>query len=211
MRNRITYLKFKEAFREYPIISTKDINKTYPEMRKRSLHEWVEKGYLKRIIKSYYTPSDKKVDEFLIYYTANKIYDPSYISLQSALNYYGLIPEFVPQITSVSSKKTTVLKTNFSNFIYSSIKESLFFGYDLITNTSVDYRVKMAYPEKALLDFFYLNPDVDNEDRFYELRINPLLFKEKFNLERFNNYLTLYNVKSLNRRANKFLEYIKNA
>lgn len=62
-------------------------------------------------------------------YIANKIYKPSYISLQYALSHYGMIPEAVMQVTSVTSLKTMQFKNEFGEYFYQTVKPELMFGY----------------------------------------------------------------------------------
>ncbi len=208
MRNNITFLQFKNALIDFPVFSMTDIYKAFPNIHRRRLHEWVGRGLLKRIVKGYYIFSDVLVDEGLMYSTANRIYDPSYISLQSALNWYGLIPEFVPQITSVSTKKTTTLSTSVGSFAYSSVKESLMFGYDVLLLGDGGYKIKMAYPEKAILDLLYLNSHIDSVEHLLELRLNSEIFREKVRPDILAQYLNFFSNKSLSKRVNILLDFM---
>ncbi len=208
MRNNLTFLQFKNALKDFPVFSTTDIYKAFPNIHRRRLHEWVGRGLLKRIVKGYYIFSDVPIEEGLIYSTANRIYDPSYISLQSALNWYGLIPEFIPQITSVSTKKTTTLSTSIGSFAYSSVKESLMFGYDVLLLGDRGYKIKMAYPEKAILDLLYLNTHLNSVDHFFELRLNSEMFREKVRPDVLSQYLSFFSNKSLSKRVNILLNFM---
>jgi predicted transcriptional regulator of viral defense system len=140
---------------------------------------------------------------------ANKIYDPSYISFEMALSYYDLIPETVYQITSASSRKTQAFKTDLASFSYRKIKPELMFGYALQKLGS--YNFKIAEPEKAVLDFFYLNSRLKSEGDFEELRINADEFQKKVNVGKLKKYLKLFSNKSLERRINNFLTFISHA
>lgn len=88
------------------------------------------------------------------YFIANKIYRPSYISLETALSYYGIIPETVYSITSVTSKPTREFDALGMSFMYTRIKQATFRGY--ITQKEDDYAYFIAEPEKALADYLYL-------------------------------------------------------
>lgn len=81
---------------------------------------------------------------------ANFIYGPSYISLESALSFYGIIDQFPYQITSITFRKARNFEVNGKNFVYSHIKRSLFLDY----RKENDYLI--ATPQKAVFDFFYL-------------------------------------------------------
>ncbi len=67
------------------------------------LHRYTKRGLLKRLKKGLYTLRGTNLPEL---YVANKLYEPSYISLEFALSYYGVIPESVYKITSVSNRTT---------------------------------------------------------------------------------------------------------
>lgn len=79
---------------------------------------------------------------------------PSYISLQTALYYHGMISQ-IPVITYViSTARTTTYETVLGAFSIHHVSASYFFGYESVG----EHNVKMATPEKALLDFLYLSP-----------------------------------------------------
>jgi predicted transcriptional regulator of viral defense system len=79
---------------------------------------------------------------------------PSYISLQSALFFHGMISQIPETIYSVSVARTKLYKTPLGTFSIHHINPTFFFGYQL----SQKSRIKMATPEKALLDFLYMQP-----------------------------------------------------
>ena len=104
---------------------------------------------------------------------ANHLVRPSYVSLQSALAHYGLIPEFVTVVTSVTTSRPGRWSNSFGDYDYRHIKTDLFFGYQ-----SVDFgggqKALMAVPEKALLDLLYLQPGSDKPAYLRELRLENL-------------------------------------
>ena len=82
---------------------------------------------------------------------ACKIYGPSYISFETAMEYYGLIPERVQQIISVVDGRPVSHQTELNRYLYHSQKRQLFsLGMGLIFME--DEPIPMAIPEKALLD-----------------------------------------------------------
>ncbi len=97
-----------------------------------------------------YMIKDSYVSQFFI---ANKLYEPSYISLSSALSYYGIILETVYACTSVTAKTSRELKTPKGDFIYQRIKKTAFTGYGLRLIDKEN--VLIAEPEKALADYLY--------------------------------------------------------
>ena len=79
---------------------------------------------------------------------------PCYISMQSALYYHGMISQ-IPAITySVSPARTHIYKTPLGTFSIHHINPTFFLGYEPVGKSGI----KMATPEKALLDFLYLGP-----------------------------------------------------
>ncbi len=77
------------------------------------------------------------------------LYPSSYISFESALNYYGILPQISYEITSVTVKKTKVKIFNEKTFSYLHIKKTLFWGYEKRNDFLI------ALPEKALSDQLY--------------------------------------------------------
>mgnify|MGYP001594647691 CR=1 FL=1 len=119
-----------------------------------NLNYWIKKlirdGFIIQIKKGFYIPSFYKAKgESYFASIANIARYPSYVSLEYALAKYGLIPESVFAITSVTTKSSRVYRSRVATFIYRSIKEDLFFGYS-------KEGPKIAYPYKALFDFLYL-------------------------------------------------------
>jgi len=95
----------------------------------------------------------KKLDPFILpeYLTAPF---PSYISLQSALYYHGMISQIPAVVYAVSLARTRKYKTPLGTISVHHLNPDFFFGFDVIPKT----QIKIATPEKALLDIFYLFP-----------------------------------------------------
>jgi predicted transcriptional regulator of viral defense system len=203
------FLELKNELKEFPIFSLNDIKNIDPAFHRRRLNEWQDKGYIKKIIRGYYLFSDIGVDEEILFKISNQIYYPSYVSLQSALSYYNLIPESVYGITAISTRKTYHFNTTLGEFSFRSIKPQLFFGYRLIKNKN--YFVKIASIEKALLDYFYLHPNLQTASDFDSLRINQEVLIEQVNEKKLNEHLGKYNQKRLSKRINDFWRHLKNA
>ncbi len=202
----MNYLTFKEQLINFIAFNLTDIRKIDSGFDLRRLSEWQEKGYIKMIRRGYYVFSDLQINESVLYLIANKIYAPSYVSLELALAHYNLIPEAVYGIMSVSSRKTNHFVTAFGEFIYHHIKPQLIFGYRLVNYHGHNF--KIAEPEKAILDFFYLNAHLNTEDDFAGLRINGEEFKEQTNIDKLQRYLAAFNNKRLEKRINRFLKHI---
>lgn len=203
------YLDFKEALKDFTVFSLVEIKKIDSRFHRRRLNDWQEKGYIKKIIKGYYIFSDLKIDENILFEIANKIHRPSCVSLEMALSYYHLIPESIYAITSVSSRRPGKYETPAAVFTYKRIKPALFFGYELVENQGRRY--KIAAPEKAVLDYFYLNPHLNSASDFDGLRIDVDSFQARIDEAKLNSFLERFSQRRLSKRVRSFFEYIKHA
>jgi len=199
-------LAFKEKFKDFVAFNLSDIRKIEATFDLRRLNEWQAKGYIKMLRRGHYVFSGLEINDSVLFLLANKIYAPSYVSLEMALAYYNLIPEAVYGITSVASRKTNYFKTDFGEFIYRHIKPQLMFGYKLIGYQGKIF--KLAEPEKAVLDFFYLNTHIEAKEDFEGLRFNSEEFVENSDKNKFKDYLSAFENKKLAQRVNTFLRYI---
>jgi predicted transcriptional regulator of viral defense system len=111
---------------------------------------------------------------------ANSIQPGSYVSLQSALAYYGLIPEYVAQTLSVSTLRPSRWRNQLGEFRFQHLAPHFFFGYQQVT-LAPGQEAFVAFPEKALLDLVHLTPDGDNPLYLAGLRLQNL---EHLDLER---------------------------
>jgi len=123
----------------------------------KKIHELMKAGVLKGIKKGLYIFSPEYAEgpvskEVL----ANLIYGPSYISLEYALAHYGLIPERVETVTSVTPKRNKFFQTSIGVFTYRKLAVAKYReGVELVSITP-GRTVFMASPEKALLDYIVL-------------------------------------------------------
>lgn len=202
------YLELKTQLKDFPVFSIKDIEKVDSSFHKQRLSEWQKKDYVKKICKGFYIFSDLAINEPTLFTIANRVYEPSYISLEMALSIYGIIPEAVYGITSATSQKTKNLKSPVGDFIYRHIQPDFMFGYELREHDGHHYQI--AELEKAILDYLYLNSKINDNESFEGMRFNVSELKERLNIEKFNKYLEAFHNKSLARRAKKFLTYINN-
>lgn len=203
------YIELREKLAKYLVFSLQDIKKIDQKFYRTRLNEWQNQGYIKKIRRGYYRFADQNLNEPVLFHIANKIYSPSYISLEMAMSNFRLIPESVYGITSATTNKTNHFKTEIGEFIYHHLKDELMFGYKLVNFGDKSY--KMAEIEKAVLDFFYLNPHRSTEADFFELRINKEEFKAQVDNKKLLRYLASFNNKSLEKIINKFLKYINYA
>ena len=202
----MNFIQFKNSLRDFQVFSVADIRAAHRGFDRRRLSEWQKKGYIIKIIKGFYIFSDVDINEPMLWAIANKIYKPSYISFESAMSHYRLIPESIFMITSASSRRTNMFETPLAKFSYRTIKPALFFGYSLLSDGT-----KMAYMEKAILDFFYLNPSVQSADDFASLRLNREEIQVRVNMELLRGFLERFNHKRLSKTIKHFLGWLNYA
>jgi len=144
------------------------------ERIKQQLVRWVKAGRVIQLRRGVYTLAEpyRRVNPhpFLI---ANRLKKASYISLQSALAYYGMIPEYVPVVTSITTGRPERLHTKLGGFIFKHIKKPLFKGFGEVEVASSQFAF-IGTPEKAFLDLVYLTPNADTEGYLNELRLQNL-------------------------------------
>jgi len=201
----MNYLEFEKALKTFPVFSVKDIQKRFPGFDSRRLVEWQQKGYLLKIKRGYYCFSERNRGEHFLYLAANKIYSPSYISFESALAYYNLIPEGVFTTISATTKNTANYSTSLGDFSYRHIKSALFFGYRLLKEK--DFTIKIAEPEKVILDYFYINK-INSFEEIKAIRFNKIIAKEIISFDKLRTYQKVFNSKILENRIQMFIQII---
>jgi len=206
----MNYIAFKSLFKDFTIFSLNDIKSVDPGFHRRRLNDWQEKGYIAKVLKQYYIFSDLQLNENILFEIANRIYAPSYISLEMAFSYYGLIPEAVHGITSVTTRVTRVFTTHVGRFGYRTIKPKLYFGYTIETY-GANKRFNIASPEKAILDYFYLNPSLKEEKDYESLRFNKDSFSRHVTESTLFGYLERFSQNSLTRRLERFWDFMSHA
>ena len=155
-------MKFKELYKflektKCYILSFKDLLSIFPDEKngnlKKIVYRWKKSGWLQYLKKGLYELSYPK--DFLIpdEYVANKLYSPSYISLETVLSSHSIIPEVAMAVTSVTTKPTRNFKNKHGLFIYRTLKSSCYSGY-YVKKIGV-FDILVAEPEKALMDFLY--------------------------------------------------------
>jgi predicted transcriptional regulator of viral defense system len=199
------YIEFKNKFAKLPLISLLEIQKGFPNLDKRRLFEWTKKGYIENVKRGFYRFTDQSKSQELLYFTANKIYSPSYISLETALAYYQVIPEEVFSTTSISTLNTTQITSSLGYFSYRNLKKPLLFGYKFIQLNGLT--ICMASLEKAILDYLYLHSQLNTVDDFEALRWDKEALKQ-LDIELFFDYLHLFNSKTLTKRTQILKKYI---
>ena len=153
------YKAFRERVQGLPVFASSLIGTLGPNSGnlKLQLSLWKKKGLVIPLRKGLYVlnPADRRMEPSP-FYLANQMMIPSYVSLESALAYYGLVPEFVAALTSVTVRKTCRFENSFGLFTYQHVKPKAFTGFERIRE-SEKVPFLMAVPEKAVADFLYLN------------------------------------------------------
>jgi len=200
-------MNFIEFRRKMFDLACFNINQVYawqPDFNRNNLVRWTNRGLIIRLKQGYYTFPEYKGKADYPFYFANRIYRPSYISLHTALSFYGMIPEAVVQITSVTSLKTASFSNAFGEYSYQSEKEELMFGYDL--RPMEDGRTLMfARPEKALLDLLYLYPFYDSTQELEELRLDESYLNEDLSRDILQEYTSRFENKALEQRVQRLI------
>lgn len=159
---------------------------------RRFIYRNVENEIVDKVKNGLYFLKDNRPHNFFI---ANKTYIPSYISLETALSYYHIIPETIYSVTSITSKSTREFNYGDIIFSYQKIKKNAFTGYFPVKMEG-DI-VLMAEPEKALADYLY----------FVSLGKKSILERIDFSLidvDKLRRYIKLFNHKSLNKLIEKY-------
>jgi len=200
-----SYISLRNKFIEYGCFSIYQVQMWDAGFDSNNYTRWCKQGLLLRLRRGWFAfPELLKVPDFARY-IASRIYKPSYVSLQTALSFYGMIPEAVTDITSVSTLKTAEFVNSFGTYAYRTVKPELFFGFEL--KKMADGRaIPFAAPEKALLDFLYLYPEYNNEAAMLDLRLDGDYLINELNVERLGKYTSQFGSKALDLRLRTLLK-----
>lgn len=128
---------------------------------------------------------------------ANFIYTPSYISLETALNYFGVLSQFPHEVTSITTKRTKQKDINSKVFSYSRIKKEVFTGYQMIDG------ILIASPSKAFFDYLYfVSKALRTENYISEMDLSKI---DKAEVKKYLDLLENDKVTNLEVLINKYL------
>jgi len=180
--------EFLKIFNQVPVIdsSTFDLYSENQHNLRRQVREWVRKGYLIPLKRGMYifNKNYRKMSPPRLFIT-NFLISPSYLSLEFAFGFYDLIPERVTVYTSITTKKTAIIKNSLGLFEYHSVKNNLFFGFTKEIDKEQEFFI--ALPEKAILDYFYFNYSYTGYfSEFDSLRLQNLEIIDKKRLKVFS-------------------------
>ena len=199
------FLTFKERMYPMGCFNINQVLLWEKDFDRNNLTRWCRRGLLVKLRNQYYAfPEYRQMPDFSRY-VANRIYAPSYISLHSALSFYGMIPEEVVQLTSVTTLKTARFENAFGTFHYQNVKTPFYFGFEIKTMQS-GRGLLFATPEKALLDLLYLNPYYKTEQDMEELRLDEDFMQNELDIERLNGYLSKIGSKTMEQKVKRLMK-----
>ena len=166
---------FLERFADCPLIEPAMVYAGQANSRalQAQLSRWVKGKRLIKLARGKYILARpyRKVHPPLEY-VANRLVYPSYVSFERALAWYGLIPEAVAVVTSVTTGRPRVVETALGTFRYRHIHQRLFWGYETIDHQGL--ACVLAVPEKAILDLFYFQRGAATLAKIQEMRLQNL-------------------------------------
>lgn len=165
----MNFPKFQTELRPLLVFNSRDIRKVDPEFNLVNLNNLQSYPYLTKLGKGLYTFADYVIEKELLYFAANKIIDPSYISCESALSYYGIL-KIEDLIVSVNPVKTHKYKSEYGGYKFHKTKPALMKDYDLVLHNQ--HYFKIATPEKAIVDFFFFNPKYQTREQIKSLQFD---------------------------------------
>jgi len=153
-----------------------------------NIKRWLKNGKLIQLKRGWYVTKDYALmtsnKQSYLEWLANKLKEPSYLSMEYVLQKYNLLSEAVYSITSVTIKKTDNYLNKFGQFSYYNIKDDQFVGYKILQ--SGEYNIKEATKAKALFDYLYYKIGKLNKiaiDLWDDLRINIDVITKEDKLE----------------------------
>lgn len=166
-----------------------------------NIKRWLKQGELIQLKRGLYVTKDyfisltdkQSYNEFV----ANILKQPSYLSGEYVLQKYSLLSESVFALTSITLKKTGSYQNSLGTFIYSSIKNQLFTGFNISQKNG--FEIKEATKVKALFDFLYfrlLRTPNPTKDYIASFRLNLAELQESDWAE-FTSYVNLSGSKKM--------------
>lgn len=203
---RMTKEAFRKRFLGAPVFGLKDIELFFPHYEPSRLTQWSQAGFLQKVRNGWYRLTETPVSEPQLWTMANRMEVPSYVSLDTALSHYGLIPESAFGIQSVGPHHAKRFEWRSHSFEYFQIKPSRFFGYRWFDGEGGV--VCMATPEKALLDCLYFDPQMESDDDFEAKRLNIFEANALLDAERLEQYAQLFRSNALYGRYQNLIRWL---
>lgn len=204
----MTYVQFYNQWHQFGCFSVQQVKAIHPSFNRSNYQQWQLKGYIVPLRKGWYAFADYKQRANSARFFAGQMYAPSYISLHTVLSFYGIIPEAVVEITSVTTRKTAHFENEFGLYSYQTIRPSLYFGYEMMKMQDGKTYL-MATPEKALVDLIYLYPQYQTEQDMRDLRLDEDWVEDEMQISRIEEYLQRIGSPALNKRMKSLLTTYK--
>lgn len=174
----MNFNEFRKMVGKWPVVFSRDVVDPggAGQGMRNQLERWRKLGLVIRLRKGVYMlgDDDRRVEAPRAY-LANQLYGPSYVSLEYALGYYGLIPERVEDVTSVTVRKTARVVNDAGTFTYRHISREGYRGF-VVVKGGDGIPFFIAEPEKALVDLMYL------ELRKFDPK-DPGIFEDSYRLQ----------------------------
>lgn len=143
------------------------------------INDMLKKKEIIRIKKGLYIPGELYRSDLICRETlSNLIYGPSYISLQYALSFYGLIPERTETVTAVANKRNKVFDTPIGRFSYRYIHPDLYSEGIELVRLDENHNILIASREKAVADILYFCDKIENVEELKEFLFTNMRFEE---------------------------------
>lgn len=210
--SEMKFSDFKRQVQKLPFFSVSHLS-VLTEKRKlleNQLATWEKQGKILRLKRGFYLLGPEEcrapVSKMLV---ANQLLSPSYVSMEYALSFYGLIPERTHQVTSITTKKTSHFENALGSFNYQHVKPVCFTGFVRVDDEN-HLPILIAEPEKAVMDLLYLNlsalPNISEEifTEFYRFQN-----VENLRIAKIKRYSVLFQTKKLDRVTDAFVHFLK--
>jgi len=206
------YAQFRKDVLNQPVILSRDLAlaRDDSQILRNQLIRWQKKNLLIKLRRGVYmlNENDRKVSPSRAF-IASQLYSPSYVSMEYALSSYGLIPERVADVTSITTRKTAVFSNASGIFRYQHVKPGGFRGF-LASRDEAGLPFFIAEPEKAVVDLLYLQL---NKIKDY----SSALFEEHFRFQNLDSlkpkkimsYAKVFHSGKLMRVAKALCAYMK--
>jgi len=191
------------------IASTKDLIKIFIEEYSRSsaqnrIQMLAQAGWFLRIKKGFYMIimdlSSRSISDVSLLVISHALNKDSYISLDSALNYYGVFDQYSKNITAVNLKLSKNYKFQDNNFRFVKVAKKYYFGFEQVR---VDGKIiNMATREKALLDYLYLDNSFYSASLVFE-KLN--VYKNDIDFDKLQEYVLKFGI-SMQRKIGLLLD-----
>jgi len=194
-------MRYEEVYKKllgnkYYVFSFEDISSFWPDEKrssiKQALSRWKSDGKIGGLRRGLYELEYPVSQNLPDMYLANKMYEPSYVSMETALSHYSLIPEVAMAVVSITARQTKQYKNEHGLFKYHTVRPKAFNGY--VMEKQSGYDVFIAEPEKALADYIYFRSFDGRVFDFKESRLDAKRVR-RLDQGKLKSYLEVYNLK----------------